>query len=298
MIKNKPKILVVVGPTSSGKSDLVVRLARDFNGEIISADSRQVYKNLDIGTGKVTKHEMDGIPHHLLDVVSPKKTFNVVNFQKKAYHAIDDILKRGKIPIIAGGTGFYIQSIVDGVILPEIPKNEKLRKQLEQMDLPVLQSKLKKLDADRFEEIDIKNKVRLIRAVEIATALGKVPKTKSNPKYECLQIGIEWPKDKLDKRISDRLIARMRRGLVAEVKNLHANGLSWKRMEALGLEYRYVSRFVRNLISKEELVETLTTKIIQYAKRQMAWLKRDQRIKWFAPNKYIAIKKTVKDFYK
>lgn len=275
-----PRILAIVGPTSSGKSDFAVKLARKFNGEIVSADSRQVYKGLDIGSGKITKREMRGIPHHLLDIASPKKVFTISDFQKLAYKKIDDILARGKLPILCGGTGFYIQSIVDGTVLPEVPENKLLRTKLNKLSLKELQSKLKKLDKARFATVDINNKVRLVRAIEIATALGKVPNIKSMPKYECIQIGLSWPKEKLDERIKKRLNARIKKGLIKEVSDLHKNGLSWKRLEMLGLEYRYVALFLQNKISHAEMVVELQNKICQYAKRQMTWFKRDKRIKW------------------
>jgi tRNA dimethylallyltransferase len=284
----KPKIVVILGPTSSGKSDLAVKLAKKFNGEVISADSRQVYKGLDIGSGKITKKEMSGIPHYLLDVVSPKKVFSVSDYKKLTEKKIEEILSRGKLPIICGGTGFYIQSIVDGIILPEVPEDKVLRKKLEKLDLIWLQNILKKLDEERFKEIDINNKIRLIRAIEIATALGKIPKIKSEPKYKCLQIGISWPKEKLDERIEKRLLARIKKGLIKEVSDLHKNSLSWKRLEMLGLEYRYVSLFLQKKISRDEMITELKNKIIQYAKRQMTWFKKDKRIMWIDYKKLIS----------
>lgn len=295
--KNKPKIIVVLGPTATGKSDFAVRLAKDFNGEIISADSRQVYKGLDIGSGKITKKEMQGIPHYLLDVVSARKTFTVVDFQKRAYRAIEDILSRGKIPIIAGGTAFYIQSIVDGLVFPEVSLDKKLRQKLSKMSLESLQEKLQKLDPERFKEIDQKNKVRLIRAIEIATLNKKVPKLKKEPQYDAIQIGLRWSQEKLDKRIHDRLLARMKIGMVSEVKKLHESGVSWKRMEELGLEYRYLSRYICSKISKEEMLEQLETKIRQFSKRQMTWWKRDKNILWFKPTEYLRVKKKVKNIF-
>ena len=210
----KSKILVVCGPTATGKSDRAVELALERNGEIISADSRQIYKGLDIGSGKITKREMKGVPHYLLDVISPKKVFSVADFQNQAYKHIDDILKRGKLPIICGGTGFYLQSIIDGIVLPGIEANKKLRVSLEKKDLAELQLILKNLDKKRFAEIDTKNKVRLVRAIEIACAIGKVPKLKKNPKYSALQIGVTWPAEALQKRIHDRLIKRLKVGMI------------------------------------------------------------------------------------
>lgn len=280
-MKNKPKILVIVGPTSIGKSDLAVHLAKKFNGEVVSADSRQVYKGLDIGTGKITPAEMCGIPHHLVDIVSPKKKFSVSEYQKIATDKINNILERGKLPIICGGTGFYIQAVVDGIDLPEIEADQKLRKRLEKMSLSELQKKLQSLDPKRLKKIDQKNKVRLIRAIEIAEKLGKVPQIKKNIKYKAIIIGLYADREILDQKIRERLKKRLRRGLVKEVYDLHKNGLSWKRLEELGLEYRYISLFLRGIISRSQMLLELENKNIQYARRQMTWFKKDKRINWF-----------------
>lgn len=291
MKNTKPKIIVVLGPTATGKSDVGVKLAKDLDGEIVSADSRQVYKGLDIGSGKITKKEMQGVPHYLLDVVSAKTVFSVSDFQKKAYKVIDDILERKKVPIIVGGTAFYIQSIVDGLVFPEIKKDIKLRKKLSEMSLEKLQKKLQKLDPKRFEEIDMKNKVRLVRAIEIASQIKKVPTLEKKPKYEVVQIGLKWPQEKLDQRIHDRLISRMKQGMVAEIKGLHRSGISWRRLEELGLEYRYIALFLQGKMSKEEMLKQLETKIRQFSKRQMTWWKRDKSIMWFRPDEYEKITK-------
>jgi len=277
----KAKILVILGQTATGKSDLAVLLAKKLNGEIISADSRQVYKGLDIGSGKITKREMKGVPHYLLDVISPKKVFSVVDFQKQAYKHIDDILKRGKLPIICGGTGFYLQSIVDGIVLPGIEANKKLRASLEKKDLAELQLILKNLDKKRFSEIDTKNKVRLVRAIEITCAIGKVPKLKKNPKYSALQIGVTWSAEALQKRIHDRLIKRLKIGMIKEVENLHNDGVSWKRLESFGLEYKYIALFLQNKITKTEMINEIDMRSNQFAKRQKTWFQRDSKINWF-----------------
>jgi len=292
----KSKIIVVLGPTSAGKSDLAVDLALEFNGEIISADSRQVYKGLDIGSGKITKEEMRGITHHLLDVSSPKEIFSVADFQKQSYVAVEDILGRGKVPVIAGGTAFYIQSIVDGIVLPEIKSNPRLREELEKLSLEELQQKLEETDPERYSEIDTKNKVRLVRALEINSQLEKVPKLEKKPKYEALQIGLNWPKEFLHQRIHDRIVARMKIGMLEEIKGLNDSGVSWERMESLGLEYRYLSLFLQKKISKEEMLSELETKTKQFAKRQITWWKKDESIKWYTPEDYEYIKKECEFF--
>jgi tRNA dimethylallyltransferase len=286
----KSKILVILGPTATGKSDLAVELAQKYDGEIISADSRQVYTGLNIGTGKITKKEMRGVPHYMLDIVSPKSPaaggFSVAEWKKSAEEKIRDIISRGKLPIICGGTGFYIQSIVDNIVLPEVPPNPTLRKKLENKTAPKLFNILKKLDPARAETIDKNNPVRLIRAIEIAKSIGKVPalqQTQDKNLYKFLQIGLYLPEKELRARIHNRLLSRMKKGMIKEAENLHKSGVSWRRMEALGLEYRYLARFLQNKISKEEFIRTLEKEIWHYAKRQMTWFKRDKQIKWFEP---------------
>lgn len=294
----KTKVIAVVGPTASGKTNLSVEIARRFNGEIISADSRQVYTGLDIGTGKVTSREMRGVPHHLLDVASPKRTMSVVQYERLATRAIRDILKRGKVPIICGGTGLYIDAVLTTASFPEVPPNPKLRKELEKLAPEKLFEKLEMLDPARAENIDAKNPHRLIRAIEIATALGKVPvRTPATARYSTLYIGLTLPKEELDARITARLLARMRRGMAAEARRLHAQGLSWKRMGSLGLEYRSLAQFLQNKISKNDMLRDLETAIKNYAKRQMVWFKRNKDIKWFSPNDTRKVLKAVENFF-
>ncbi len=209
--KKKDKILIILGPTASGKSDLAVDLARKFNGEVISADSRQVYKGLDIGSGKITRKEMKGVPHYLLDVVYPRTIFTVTKFQKLAQKQIKDILKRNKLPIICGGTGFYIQSLVDGIIFPEVKPDLVLRSKLETKTLEELILILDKLNPVRLKTIDFKNSRRLIRAIEIADSLGGSTSKDSVdnfPKWEFLQIGIKTDKEILWERIEKRFLLK------------------------------------------------------------------------------------------
>lgn len=288
----KPKLLVILGSTASGKSNLAVELAKKFNGEVISVDSRQVYKDLDIGTGKITKKEMQNITHHLLDVVSPKTRFDVAKYKKLADRAIEKIVKKGKLPILCGGTGLYIDSIVKNIEYPDIPQNLKLRAQLEKKSVGELFLKLKKLDPKRSENIDPFNKRRLIRALEIIKATGKtVGALEEKPKYEVLFIGIKRSPEELKKLIHKRLLARIKQGMIAEAKQLHKSGLSYKRMEELGLEYRYLSLFLQGKITKENMTSELNIKIGQYAKRQMTWFKKNTEIHW-VKNKKEAIKLT------
>ena len=277
------KILVILGPTAVGKSDLAVRLAKKLNGEIISADSRQVYKSLDLGSGKITKKEMRGIPHYLLDITNPKRQFSIAEYKALAEKKIEEILKRRKVPIIVGGTPFYIQSIVDNIAFPEVKPNLKLRKKLSKLSAGKLFLMLKKLDPARAKTIEAKNPRRLIRAIEIVKALGKVPLLKPKPKYAALQIGLITEDGALKKRIYKRLIARIKHGMIEEAKRLHKQGLSYKRMEELGLEYKYLALFLQKKITREEMANKLNRATWDFVRRQKTWWKRDKRIKWFNP---------------
>lgn len=274
----KTKVVVITGPTAVGKSDFAVEYAIKNNGEIISADSRQIYIGLDIGTGKITREEMRGIPHHLLDIVSPTEKFNVEKYKVLAQQAISEISSRGKLPIICGGTGFYIDAVVKNISYPHVPHDEKLQEEMEGKEVTELFEILKKLDpvyAQGLNNSEQNNTHRLLRAIEIAKALGKIPKVeKLESPYEVEYIVLDLPKEELRDRINRRLIKRLENGMVEEIENLHKNGLSWERMEELGLEYRYISRFLRGLITKEEMIEQLKNKIWQYAKSQIAWFKR------------------------
>lgn len=295
----KPKVIIILGQTATGKSDLAVKLAKKFNGEIISADSRQVYKGLSIGSGKITKKEMLGIPHYLLDIANPKRQFSVAQYKKLADKKISEIHKKNKTPIIVGGTGFYIQAIVNNLILPAVKPNYKLRKTLEKKSTKELFNILKKLDEDRAMGIEKENPRRLIRAIEIAKTLGKVPNLEASPpSWELLQIGLKLSNKKLKEKIHQRLFARVKVGMVSEVKKLRKQRLSWKRLESLGLEYKYLALFLQNKINKTEMLKKLETEIWHFAKRQMRWFKRDNRIKWFNLNEIKKIEKEINKFLK
>ncbi|MBU1014899.1 tRNA (adenosine(37)-N6)-dimethylallyltransferase MiaA [Patescibacteria group bacterium] len=281
------ELVVIVGPTASGKSELAVKLALRFGGEIVSADSRQVYKGLDIGAGKITKKEMRGVPHHLLDVASPKRIFTVVQYRRRALKAIKDIQKRGKLPFLVGGSPFYIYAVANGLLFPEVPPDKELRRQLEQYSAEKLYEKLQKLDPARAATLrqssgQAKNKRRLIRALEIVFKTGKpVPELPQKPlPYPVLLLGIQRTQDELKKRIVKRLQRRFREGMVEEIQQLNKSGLSWKRLEELGLEYRYVAQYLQQKISRKEMEEKLEREIWKFSKRQMNWFKKDPRIRW------------------
>lgn len=300
---SKPKLLVIVGPTASGKSDLAVRLALAHNGEVISADSRQVYTGLDIGTGKITTAEMQGVPHHLLDVASPHDRMTAIDWKVLAEKSIADIIARGKLPIICGGTGFYISALIDDLGFPDVEADTDEQKELEAKTVDELFLELKKVDPARSSTIDPKNKRRLARAIIIARRLGAVPPVTKpvEPKYDTLMIGITWPDDELKSRIQKRLVSRIDAGMIEEAQKLNSpdgGNLSFERMEELGLEYRFLAYFLKKELTKEELIERLSSKIWQYAKRQMTWFKKDARIQWFAPTEFEGVEKKVVEFLK
>jgi len=275
----KLHLVVILGPTASGKSDLAIKLAKKINGEIISADSRQVYRGMDIGTGKVSKKEQRLIPHHLIDVASPKINFTVAHFKSRSEKAIVDMVRRGKLPIIVGGTGQYIDTLIHDLALPAVQPNYKLRAKLEKQTTEQLFARLQKLDPKRAKNIDRHNPRRLIRAIEIVITTGQpVGPLKNKSPYEVLWLGLN-PKD-LDKRIAVRLSARFKQGMLAEVKKLRTNGISWQRLYDFGLEYRWVSQYLQGKISKEEMTFSLEQAIRQYSKRQMTWFKRNKEIHW------------------
>ena len=293
------KLVVILGPTSSGKSSLGIKLARKFHGEIISADSRQVYKGMDIGTGKVTKAEQKLAPHHLLDVASPKKQFTVAHFKPLALQAIKKIQAKNKLPLLVGGTPFYIYATIDDLQIPAVAPNKKLRSMLRSKSAAQLFSMLKKLDPKRAANIDRHNPVRLIRAIEIVKATGKpVPvilsgakdlKQRSDssaaPQNDILILGLKKDLSRLYKLIDRRLHTRLNDGMVAEIKKLRKQGVSWKRLQEFGLEYRFVALYLQKHLTYDEMVTQLKSAIHKFAKRQMTWFKTDSRIKWVTTQK-------------
>ncbi|MDD4803681.1 MAG: tRNA (adenosine(37)-N6)-dimethylallyltransferase MiaA [Candidatus Pacebacteria bacterium] len=289
-IINKPKIIVVLGPTATGKSDLAVNIAKKlgrtkmggYNGEIISADSRQVFKGMDLGSGKITKKEMLGIPHHLLDIVKPSTFFSMAKYKELADKKIKEIISKGKTPIICGGTGYYIDSVVKNIVLPEVKLNLKYRKELEKKSTEKLFELLKKLSPERAKTIDKNNKVRLMRALEIAKELGSVPVVIEKPsEYDFIFIGLDTKDQILKDRIALRLIKRIKIGMIKEIQRIHDEGTTWKRLESFGLEYKNTALFLQNKITKEEMIDNLNREIWQFVKRQRTWFKRNKQIAWF-----------------
>jgi tRNA dimethylallyltransferase len=275
IMEKKQKVMVVAGPTSSGKSDFAVELAKKCNGEIISADSRQIYKGLDIGTGKITEEEMGGIPHHMLDIAHIGSDFSVVEYKKLAQPILLDILSHGKIPIICGGTGQYIDSLIYDIDLPEVEPNQALRDELEKKSASELYAELEEKDLERAEAIDPHNKVRLIRALEIVHALGSVPKGKEPELLYDVEFYLMSPsRDVLKERIARRVEKRLSLGMIDEVKHLIDQGYTADEMKRFGLEYEMIGRYLEGTCTEEEMKEKLIRKSFRYAKRQETWNKK------------------------
>ncbi|MBI5421470.1 MAG: tRNA (adenosine(37)-N6)-dimethylallyltransferase MiaA [Parcubacteria group bacterium] len=279
----KQKIVVILGPTASGKSDYAVQIAKQIDGEIISADSRQVYRGMNIGSGKITEKEMGRIPHHLLDIASPKRQFTVVKYQKLATKAIKDIVRRGKVPILCGGTGLYIDAVLEGWEFPKTPINKTLRKNLEKKTTEELFDELKKHDPEFSKTIDRNNRRRLIRALEIITTTNEpiTPLKKHPLSYTIEYIGLFPGWEVLQEKIKKRLEERLDQEMIEEVQHLHEKEkLSWKCLESFGLEYKHIALYLQEKCTYEEMKQSLEKAINHYAKRQMTWFRRNSQITW------------------
>jgi|SRR5680860_78853 len=289
--KNKPKVIALLGPTASGKTKIGVRLAYKFNGEIVSADSRQVYKGMDIGTGKDLpdyKYKEKHIPYHLIDVASPRSNFNLARYQKLALKAIDDILNRGKLPIIVGGTGLYIQALIENFKLSDFKSNRKLRENLEKLGAKKLYERLIKANADfagRINHSDMNNARRLSRYVELIEQGEYLLDRKGKSNYNFLVLGMKVDNKKMREKIVSRLHKRIdEEGMTNEVETLRHDGISYKRLISFGLEYKFVSYLLQGKINQDEMREKLATAIYRFAKKQKSWFKRfekqGQKINW------------------
>lgn len=278
------KLVVVAGPTASGKSALGIALAQAFSGEIVSADSRQVYRGLDIGTAKVTHEEQALIPHHLLDVAEPDEIYTVARYQQEAVTAIETILERGHQPFLVGGSPHYIQVIVDHLDIPPVAPQPELRARLEARPLDDLFKELAQLDPVGAATIDRQNPRRVIRALEVCLVTGQPfseQRRVATPLYHCLQLAIDWPRPELYARIDQRVDERMEQGMIEEVRGLLEQGISHERLDAFGLEYRFISRWLRGeFASQAEMVERLKFAIHDFTRRQLTWFRKDQRLIW------------------
>ena len=275
-----PKLIVVLGTTACGKSGLGVALARKFDGEIVSADSRQVYKGLDLGTGKVTEEEMEGVPHHMLDVVEPNQPYSVADFQAGAYAAIDDILSRGKTPFLVGGTGLYVRAVTEGFTFTDARPDPALRAELEGKTTEELYALLREKTGVTLTGGEENNRHRLMRSVEKALS-GRWESPPPCPRYDCLLLGVTFPREEVCRRIDARLQARIDAGMLDEVAELRANGATDAFLEGLGLEYRYILRYLTGQIpTLDGLKDELGRAIKRFAKRQMVWFKKDRDVLW------------------
>ncbi len=337
MKEKLPKIIVLLGPTASGKTDLGIVLAKQFDGEVVSADSRQVYKYMDVGTGKPNgewKHPslilpserggqsntplplsrgefymVDGVAHHVMDFVEPNEDFTLAHFKKMAEEKIEDILERGKLPIVVGGTGLYIWSIVDNLDMPAVAPDLELRAELEKKSLEEQVQILMDKDPETAKKIDLKNPRRVLRALEVCLDSGQsfVEQRKQNPpKYDVLQIGLDWPREEIYERIERRIDGQIKDAWVEEVKGIierldspvlsrgndeekHPSLPSpqrgedndvWKLPSMSGIGYKQLGEYLRGERTLEEIIKDIKQKTRNYAKRQMTWFKRDKRIRW------------------
>jgi tRNA dimethylallyltransferase len=300
MTMAKSSLVVILGPTASGKSALAIALAQHFHGEIVSADSRQVYRGMDIGTAKVTPQERLLVPHHLLDVVDPQQIYTVSQYQQQAVEAIDDILARGYQPFLVGGSPHYIQAVVDHLDLPRVPPDYALRAQLETQPLAELVAQLEEIDPHSAATIDRNNPRRVIRALEVCLISGKPYSQQRGiamALYHCLLLGISWPRDILYRRIDTRVEERMQQGMVQEVRDLLERGISYERLESFGLEYRFISRWLKGEFASEaEMVTRLKYAIHDFTRRQLTWFRKDKRIVWLEGNDIEQARRDVEKF--
>ena len=274
------KLVVIAGTNASGKSDLAVKIAKAIEGEVISADSRQVFKGLDLGSGKITVPEMQGVPHHLLDVAQPGDYFSLAHYQKLAYEAVDDVIARGRIPLLAGGTGLYINAVVDGYELEPGEPESAVRERVEGMSCEELLEIVRNADPSGAEKLDPHNKRRLERAAE-KILTGKKLENRSHKRYETLVLGVTWPREELYERIRVRLDRRLTENMIGEVEGLRAAGVSDDFLYRLGLEYRYILLYLQGkFASHEAFYEELFKEIRHLAKEQMTWFRKRTDIVW------------------
>ena len=289
---NKPKVIVICGPTASGKTALSIELAKKINGEIISSDSMQIYKDMDIGTAKPSKGEMQGIKHYMLDLVEPDKRYSVADFKKDAEKAIEDILTKGKVPIVVGGTGLYVDSLIYGIEYQELQFDEKYRKELEERvfneGLEILYNEAKQIDPQAMEKISHNDKKRILRVLEIYKATGKTKteqeaeSRKNGVKYDYKVFAINMDREKLYERINKRVDIMIEQGLIQEVENLLKKYTVFP-TSMQGLGYKEVVKYLQGNISKEEMIEKIKMETRRYAKRQITWFKKNKETIWIGP---------------
>jgi tRNA dimethylallyltransferase len=298
-------LIVILGPTATGKTRLAVRLAKDRGSEILSADSRQVYRGMDLGTGKdLSEYVVDGVavPHHLIDVVDAGYEFNLFEYQRLFYRCFSGILDRGIVPIMVGGTGLYIESVIRGYTMLEVPEDPILREELRDMDMNSMRERLLKTNPALHNTTDTQDRDRLVRAIEIAeyTKAHEGADEPEHPTVRPLVIGVTCERAVLRERITERLRQRIEAGMIEEVRGLHARGVSWDRLDSLGLEYRYVGRYLQGDMDRDEMISQLGTRIHQFAKRQMTWFRRMERrgvaIHWIEAADYDSLKALAREY--
>lgn len=291
-MSNLPKVIAIIGPTASGKTDLGIFLAKKFNGEILNFDSRQIYQEMNIGTAKPVGewgenaggkvYMVEGVPHHLMDFVAPDREYSLSNFKDDAVRVIGGILSRGKLPILVGGTGLYFWGVLENLNLTETQPDLELRKQLESKSLDELVDLLREKDLDSAAVIDTKNPRRVLRALEVVLSTGEsfvARQGKSDPLYDVLQIGLSWPREVLNSRIDQRVDVQLQDGLLEETKKL-AEKYSWDLPSMSGIGYRQMGYFLCGEMNLDKATEILKRDTRHYAKRQMTWFKRDTNIVW------------------
>lgn len=282
---DKPKLIVILGPTACGKSGLGVKLAKAWKGEIVSADSRQIYRGMDLGTGKVTPEEMEGVPHHMLDVAEPGEGYSVAQFQRGAYAALDGILDRGCLPFLVGGTGLYLRAVSEGYVFNGPPPDAVLRARLEALPTEELRAQLTTLGVELNED-SYHNRPRLVRQLEKArTGADPHAEIPRAPRYQILNLGVSFDRETICRRIDQRLVKRLDAGMIEEVDGLRQKGVSDAFLEGLGLEYRYITRYLKGeLTSEADLIDELGRAIKRFAKRQVSWFKKDVDVHWLDMN--------------
>ena len=273
-----PKVVAVVGTNASGKSALGIELAKKYNAEIISADSRQVFRGLDLGSGKVTPEETQGVPHHLIDVREPNEFFSMADFQRMAYQAIDDIRGRGRLPMIVGGTGLYVDSVLDGYLLSDKEPDLAYRAELEKLTTPQLYDMLLELKPD--VQVEKNNRNRVMRIIERIHD-GDEATPGKQARFESLRLGVSWPREVLGRRIDERLERRLEQGMIEEVQRLMDEGATTEFLLGLGLEYRFITQYlIGEIPDRQVMLDKLAIAIKQFAKRQMTWFRRNPEIVW------------------
>lgn len=290
---NKPKVIVICGPTASGKTTLSIQLAQKINGEIISSDSMQIYKDMNIGTAKPDQQEMQGIKHYLLDFVEPNQRYSVADYKKDAENAIEDILQKGKVPIIVGGTGLYVDSLIYGIEYPNIEFDENYRKELERRvekeGLEKLYEKAKKIDPQAMKKISRNDQKRILRVLEIYNATGKtkteqeIESRKNEVKYDYRVFAINMDREKLYDRINKRVDIMIQKGLMEEVENLLKKYNEFP-TAMQGLGYKEVVEYIQGKVLKEDMIENIKRESRRYAKRQITWFKKNKQTIWIGPN--------------